>query len=192
MIIVDHQAVRFKYVDSLECVMTDLAEPMNTQSASAGSNEAPEKKLPWHLRGNFAPVFDEVTLTDELRVTGSIPKELNGLFVRNGANPKSGKSPHWFFGNGMLHGLQLRDGKADWYRNRYVVTPKLEHPNSPPVNADGSIDRTASACYVFHPMNAYERGTGDELELVLDVGRFKYMWRKDPKSSTTSRCCIVG
>ena len=33
-------------------------------------------------------------------------------------------------------------------------------------------------CYVFHPMNAYERGTGDDLELVLDVGRFKYMWRK--------------
>ncbi len=27
-------------------------------------------------------------------------------------------------------------------------------------------------CYVFHPINAYERGIGDDLELVLDVGRF--------------------
>jgi carotenoid cleavage oxygenase len=36
-------------------------------------------------------------------------------------------------------------------------------------------------CYVFHPMNAYERGTGDDLELVLDVGRFNYMWRKGSK-----------
>jgi carotenoid cleavage dioxygenase-like enzyme len=33
-------------------------------------------------------------------------------------------------------------------------------------------------CYVFHPMNAYERVDEDGTTLVLDVGRFKSMWRK--------------
>jgi len=27
---------------------------------------------------------------------------------------------HWFLGTGMAHGLRLRDGKAHWYRNRWV------------------------------------------------------------------------
>ena len=80
---------------------------------------------PFHLRGNFAPVFDEQTLTD-LPVTGAIPKALSGRFFRNGANPKSGTSPHWFLGNGMLHGVRLENGRAVWYRNRYVRTPALD------------------------------------------------------------------
>ena len=54
------------------------------------------------LKDNFAPVFDEITETD-LKVTGEIPKELNGRLLRNGANPQSGWSAHWFLGNGMLH-----------------------------------------------------------------------------------------
>ena len=27
---------------------------------------------------------------------------------------------HWFLGAGMVHGVRLRDGKAEWYRNRWV------------------------------------------------------------------------
>lgn len=102
------------------------------------------KKTPWHLAGNFAPVFDESDFVD-LEVTGTIPTDLDGLYVRNGANPKSGKSPHWFFGNGMLHGVRLSGGKATWYKNRYVKTPLLENPNLPFVRPDGSFDREASA-----------------------------------------------
>ncbi len=76
---------------------------------------------PYWLRGNFAPVTVETTTTD-LRVTGSLPAELTGLYVRNGSNPLRGTSPHWFLGDGMVHGLALEDGKALWYRNRYVET----------------------------------------------------------------------
>src|SRR5581483_2085995 len=47
---------------------------------------------------------------------------LRGLYVRNGPNPHTGTSPHWFLGDGMLHGVALRDGRALWYRNRYVRT----------------------------------------------------------------------
>src|SRR5438128_2299812 len=27
---------------------------------------------------------------------------------------------HWFIGTGMLHGVRLRDGRAEWCRNRWV------------------------------------------------------------------------
>jgi carotenoid cleavage dioxygenase len=98
---------------------------------------------PFHLTGNFAPVTEEVTARD-LEVTGSIPPELRGRFFRNGSNPKTGWSAHWFLGNGMIHGVELRDGQANWYRNRYVRTPLLEAPDTERIRPDGTIDRTAS------------------------------------------------
>ncbi len=75
-----------------------------------------------YLSGNFAPVHDEVTGVD-LRVTGTLPRELSGRLLRNGPNPVEPPDPatyHWFIGNGMVHGVRLRDGRAEWYRNRFV------------------------------------------------------------------------
>ena len=83
---------------------------------------AADPDTPWWLRGNFAPVMREVEATD-LRVEGALPPELTGLYVRNGSNPQHSDSSHWFFGDGMVHGVQLERGKAKWYRNRYVHTP---------------------------------------------------------------------
>ena len=74
------------------------------------------------LDGNFAPVTEDVTAVD-LPVTGTIPPELVGRLVRIGPNPKSPPDPasyHWFTGDGMVHGLRLGDGRAEWYRNRWV------------------------------------------------------------------------
>ena len=79
---------------------------------------------PWWLQGNYAPVTHEVEATT-LSVQGSLPKELSGLYVRNGSNPKPGWAPHWFLGDGMVHGVVIEDGKATWYRNRYVDTALL-------------------------------------------------------------------
>jgi carotenoid cleavage dioxygenase len=87
-------------------------------------SEAENIRKPFWLSGNFAPTYEEVTATD-LKVTGTIPPELNGRYLRNGANPESGESLHWFLGNGMIHGVELGNGKANWYRNRYVNTPLL-------------------------------------------------------------------
>ena len=78
----------------------------------------------WHLQGNWAPVKEEITVSD-LEVKGEVPKEINGLYVRNGMNPRSGYSDHWFFGNGMLHGFNFENGKVS-YKNRYVKTPYYE------------------------------------------------------------------
>ncbi len=83
----------------------------------------------WHLRDNRAPVFDEVTLTD-LEIRGAIPPELEGRYVRNGANPQTGESAHWFLGDGMIHGVELSGGTATWYRNRYVRTPVYANPGT--------------------------------------------------------------
>ncbi len=99
--------------------------------------------VPFHLRGNFAPVFDERTET-KLATTGAIPPELRGRFFRNGSNPQTGTSPHWFLGNGMIHGVELQNGRANWYRNRYVRTTLFETPDAPRIRTDGTMDRTAS------------------------------------------------
>lgn len=78
-----------------------------------------------YLLGPFAPVPDETEAAD-LSVRGSIPPELTGRYLRNGPNPLPGEDPqHWFLGHGMLHGIALQDGKARWYRNRWVRTAKL-------------------------------------------------------------------
>jgi carotenoid cleavage dioxygenase-like enzyme len=78
------------------------------------------------LTGNFAPVTEELTSFD-LEVTGKIPKQLEGRLLRIGPNPIAAnpENHHWFLGNGMVHGLRLRDGKALWYRNRYVVDDQI-------------------------------------------------------------------
>ncbi len=75
-----------------------------------------------YLSGNYAPVREEVTAFD-LAVIGELPRELNGRYLRNGPNPIANVDPathHWFIGDGMVHGIRLHDGRAEWYRNRYV------------------------------------------------------------------------
>ncbi|MET7326788.1 carotenoid oxygenase family protein [Nonomuraea sp. NPDC005650] len=99
--------------------------------------------------GGFAPVTDEITAFD-LEVTGRVPAELNGRYLRNGPNPLSLDDPsagHLFLGEGMVHGVRLRDGRAEWYRNRWVrsarVAERLGEPARPgPVH--GGMDFAAN------------------------------------------------
>ncbi|MEX2627334.1 MAG: carotenoid oxygenase family protein [Ilumatobacteraceae bacterium] len=76
-----------------------------------------------YVSGPYAPVTDEITAFD-LPVDGEIPEQLEGRYLRNGPNPSGPVDPathHWFMGDGMVHGLRLRGGRAEWYRNRYVA-----------------------------------------------------------------------
>ena len=80
-----------------------------------------------YLAGNFAPVDVETTAVD-LPVTGTLPAELHGRYLRNGPNPVALEDPssyHWFIGTGMVHGVGIADGRANWYRNRYVRSDSL-------------------------------------------------------------------
>ena len=79
-------------------------------------------KKNYYLQGNYAPVKNLISETG-LKVTGQIPKDLSGLFGRNGPNPMGAvneKKHHWFLGEGMLHGIRLDSGNALWYKNKLV------------------------------------------------------------------------
>jgi carotenoid cleavage dioxygenase-like enzyme len=91
--------------------------------------------LPLFRTGNYAPVHDELTAFD-LPVEGSIPAELNGWYLRNGPNARAGAA-HWCVGDGMVHGVRLENGRAAWYRNRWVRTESFDRP-VPLYNDDGT------------------------------------------------------
>jgi 8'-apo-carotenoid 13,14-cleaving dioxygenase len=87
-----------------------------------------------YLSENYAPVTDEVTAFD-LPVIGELPNELNGRYLRNGPNPlhePDQATHHWFLGDGMVHGVRLGDGRASWYRNRYVGSSALSAARGQP------------------------------------------------------------
>ena len=79
-----------------------------------------------YLEGLYAPIDHEVVL-DDLKVEGEIPKDLNGVFVRNGPNPRytpPGRH-HWFDGDAMLHSMSFCQGQVA-YRNRWIRAPHFE------------------------------------------------------------------
>jgi carotenoid cleavage dioxygenase len=77
------------------------------------------------LQGINAPVFDEVDINN-LKVTGEIPPDLEGMYVRNGPNPMFKPSTYNYplEGDGMLHAIYFEGGKAR-YRNRWIMTRGL-------------------------------------------------------------------
>ena len=79
-------------------------------AANKGASEWPNHPF---LQGNFAPVQEEIT-ADNLKVIATLPPEMDGMFVRNGPNPQFPPlgNYHWFFGDGMLHGVRVQGGKA--------------------------------------------------------------------------------
>jgi carotenoid cleavage dioxygenase-like enzyme len=79
-----------------------------------------------YLSGVFAPVLDELTDTN-LTIIGEIPRDLDGLFVHNGPNPRfrPNVGHSWFDGDGMVHGVQLENGRAT-FRSRWIETAGLK------------------------------------------------------------------
>ncbi len=76
-------------------------------------------------RPGFKPVHTECTDV-ELVPTAPIPDDIDGVFLRNGTNlqfPETRGRSHMFNGAGMLHQVQVRNGKAS-YTNVYVKTPR--------------------------------------------------------------------
>lgn len=90
--------------------------------ADTSARTEPVTETPRWASGRYAPVHEELTALD-LPVIGRLPAELDGRYLRNGPNPMGPVDPvtgHWFVGDGMVHGIRLRDGRAEWYRNRWV------------------------------------------------------------------------
>ena len=130
-----------------------------------------------YLVGNFAPVRDERDDAD-LEITGAIPPELDGLLLRNGPNPIVDPDPaqyHWFLGDAMVHGVELRNGRAR-SRNRFVRTPAAARAlgeEAPGASADlNGLECKASTALVQHAgriMALYEVSLPTELRADLST-----------------------
>jgi carotenoid cleavage dioxygenase len=87
----------------------------------------PTTTTPNHLAGGYRPVTREATILLP-QVLGELPTGLDGSFLRIGPNPLVATDParhNVLTGDAMVHGLRLRDGRAEWYRNRWVRTDRV-------------------------------------------------------------------
>jgi carotenoid cleavage dioxygenase len=127
-----------------------------------------------YLLDGYAPVDQEITAAD-LEVIGEIPDDLNGLYVRNGPNPKyrpTGRY-HWFDGDGMLHGIHFRDGTAT-YRNRWVKTIGYQRDtNAGAAQYTGMIEPSSA-----NPDDGYYRRLKDtaNTDVIFHNGNLIAMW----------------
>jgi carotenoid cleavage dioxygenase-like enzyme len=98
----------------------------------ASSKALETEEIKWvsddpHLSGNFAPIGPEIDAADLPVISGRIPPELSGAYMRNGPNPlfKPITYTFPFDGDGMIHAVYLDNGRAR-YRNRFVQTKSLD------------------------------------------------------------------
>src|SRR5712691_69563 len=94
------------------------------QIVTSGGLQSPAQSP--FLTGGFAPVQDELTIVD-LPVRGEIPREIAGVYMRNGPNPAYPPLAYAypFDGDGMIHALYFDNGRVS-YRNRFVMTAGLK------------------------------------------------------------------
>lgn len=129
------------------------------------------------LEGIHTPMTEERTVTD-LAVSGTIPPELDGRYIRIGPNPATEQNPaayHWFTGDGMVHGVSLKGGKALWYRNRWIrsnaVSDALgEEPAPGPRNGSDTVNTNvlghAGSTWALVEAGGFPVRINEELETI--------------------------
>ncbi|CAM3319287.1 apocarotenoid-15,15'-oxygenase [Mycobacterium intermedium] len=96
---------------------TDVAVVGKYLSTLPDDDDHPYRTGPWR------PQTTEWDADNLVAVEGEIPADLDGVYLRNTENPlhPAFQTYHPFDGDGMLHIVGFRDGKA-FYRNRFVKT----------------------------------------------------------------------
>ncbi|XP_071696730.1 9-cis-epoxycarotenoid dioxygenase NCED1, chloroplastic-like [Rutidosis leptorrhynchoides] len=77
------------------------------------------------IGGNFSPV-PEQPVRKSLPVAGKIPEHIEGVYLRNGANPlfEPTSGHHLFDGDGMIYAVKFENGQAS-YACRFTETQRL-------------------------------------------------------------------
>lgn len=147
----------------------NVTRPEDTALHIISTNDNPiDSRGNPYLEGAHRPLRQEIDAPD-LEVVGEVPRDLTGIYLRNGPNQRHDPLGihHWFDGDGMLHGAVIRDGRIS-YRNRWVQTqgkeaedraghalwPGLIDPPNPALErawgSDGWLKDTSNTDVVFH------------------------------------------
>ncbi len=197
---------------SVETLIRSVVTKGVLKVAAFNRNRMPSPKTPHpFLTGIHTPMDAEKTITD-LRVTGTIPAELDGRYIRIGPNPVTPPNPasyHWFMGDGMVHGVKLKAGQALWYRNRWLkshaVTSALGLPPAPGPRNGGSDNVNtnvlghAGATWGLVEAGAFPVRLTEELDTIAHdpfggtlTGSFSAHPHLDPDSGEMHAICYTG
>ena len=162
------------------------------------------------LTGVHTPMQAEKTLT-ALKVTGTIPAELDGTYVRIGPNPikpPNAAAYHWFMGDGMIHGVRLGAGKAEWYRNRWIRSTEVsatlgEAPAPGPRHIFETVNTNivphAGSVWAIVEAGGYPVRVGPDLETIAHdpfggtlKGSFSAHPHLDPDTGEMHAICYEG
>lgn len=99
---------------------------MDTELVGRMLSTLPEEDDHPYRTGPWRPQTGEWDAPEVEVVSGSIPLDLDGIYLRNTENPlhPAIKVYHPFDGDGMIHLIGFRDGTA-FYRNRFIRTDGL-------------------------------------------------------------------
>ena len=114
------------FLACLKVAPRPLLQWVDNRAYKALDVDAYNRNSPYNSPG-FKPVH---TLCSNavLQVSGKIPDDLEGVYLRNGTNlqfEQTNGRYHMFNGAGMLHQVQIAAGKAS-YSNTYIKTPRYE------------------------------------------------------------------
>jgi len=125
-----------------------------------------------YLVGSYAPTQEEHPQEALTVIEGAVPKDLDGLLVRNGPNPRfppRGRY-HWFDGDGMLHAVRLQDGRAT-YQNRWVRTQAFAQEQE----AGGPLWGGIMESIRDNPKGAPYKDTANT-DVIFHDGKLKALW----------------
>ncbi|XP_009131600.1 9-cis-epoxycarotenoid dioxygenase NCED2, chloroplastic [Brassica rapa] len=119
-----HNSLRLNIFQKAAAIAIDAAE----RALISHEKDTPLSKTAdpsVQIAGNYFPV-SECPVRQFLTVEGTIPDSIDGVYVRNGANPMFDPiaGHHLFDGDGMVHAIKITNGSAS-YACRFTKTERL-------------------------------------------------------------------